>query len=231
MAIATDTPEPQRRARQKSAEETGTRFGPYLVYAALCALRFLSTSLQAQKLGAQVSARWGIAVADDRYQTACGAISGAFSLDVKGNRKIFPQIALDHFAGAGGGDVACVPVDPSVATAVGGLKLDGATRLGLGVGARLGAGLVQLEGAVSSGIITGRRGFVANANDASRHVMPHVGGQASLILFRFVVLSSAINWTRLSLHVQPRSGGPETVRTSWPLMTTWQVGVRVRAGR
>jgi len=199
--------------------------------AVVVTLMLLSAPLHAQTRGAYVSARAGIAVADDNYRSNCGHASLAFSVDVQGRRRLFPQVSFDHFAGAGGGDILCLPVSPSIGTGVGGLRLEGATRVGLGVGGRLGSGAVQLEGAVLSGVISGRRGFVGRDQDDSRRVSPHVGGQASLVLFRFVVLSAAANWTRLSLDVIPTSGGTAMTRTSWSPMTTWQIGVRVRAGR
>ena len=201
------------------------------IYVATCTLIFSSSLAQAQKTGANVTARTGIAIADDKYQSNCDHASLAFSLDVEGRGRVFPQIALDHFSGSGGGDILCGAMDPAVGTAVGGLRLDGATRVGLGVGARLGTGPLQLEGVVLSGIITGRQGFVARGQQDGRHVMPHVGGQVSLILFRFVVLSAATNWTRLSLDVIPPAGVPKITRATWSPMRTLQVGVRVHTKR
>ena len=200
------------------------------VSVAVCGLVFWSASLQAQSLGAHVSARAGIAIPDDAYSSNCGEPSMAFSLDVEGRRQVFPQISVDYFSGPSGGEVSCI-TDPSVGVKVGGLRVEGSTRVGLGVGARLGTGLAQLEGVVSSGIVSGRRGFVASADDDSRHIMPHVGGQASLILFRYLVFSGAINWTRLSFDLIPPSGGAVTTRTSWEPLTTLQAGLRLPARR
>ena len=118
----------------------------------------------------------------------------------------------------------CLAVSPSIGTAVGGLRLEGATRIGLGVGGRLGNSAAQLEGSVLEGVITGRRGFVGGGADDVRRVLPHVGGQASLVLFRWIVLSAAYHRTRLSLDVIPTGGGARTTRTSWSPVTT-------RAGR
>ena len=201
------------------------------IYVATCTLIFSSSLAQAQKTGANVTARTGIAVADDKYQSNCDQVSLAYSLDVEGRGRVFPQFAVDHFSGSGGGDVLCGVLDPAVGTPGGGLRLDGATRVGLGVGARLGTGLLQLEGVVLSGIITGRQGFVARGQQDGRRVMPHVGGQVSLILFRFVVLSAATNWTRLSLDVIPPAGAPKITRATWSPMWTMQVGVRVPTKR
>ena len=154
----------------------------------------------------------------------------AYSLDVKGRRQVFPQLSVDYFTGPSGGDVSCM-TDPSVGVIVGGLRVEQSTRIGLGVGARLGTGLAQLEGVVSSGIVSGRRGFVASVEDDSRHIMPHVGGQASLLLFRYIEFSGAINWTRLSFDLIPASGGAVTTRTSWEPLSTLQVGLRLPARR
>jgi hypothetical protein len=200
------------------------------VSAALCALVFWSASLQGQSLGTHLSARAGSAIPDDAYSSNCGDGSIVFSLDVEGRRQVFPQISVDYFAGPSGGDVSCT-TDPAVGVMIGGLRVEGSTRVGLGVGARLGTGRVQLEGVVSSGFVSGRRGFVANAEDDSRHIMPHAGGRASLVLFRYMVFSAGINWTRLSFDLRPPSGGPVATKTSWAPLTTLQIGLRLPAKR
>lgn len=189
-----------------------------------------SAPLGAQTGGVFVSARTGLATANANYQANCGHMSVALSLDVQGRRQVFPQISVDHFSGSGGGDKLCFAVAPTLGTAVGGLRLEGATRVGLGIGGRLGSGLVQLEGVALGGVVAGRRGH-APRDDQSRHVMPHVGGRASLVLLRFVVFSAATNWTRLSLDVTPIGGGTSRTQTSWSPMGTLQFGVRVPIGR
>jgi len=72
-------------------------------------------------------------------------------VDIQGRRRLFPQLSLDHFTGSGGGDVACIPGGPESGILVGGLRLNGATRVGLGVGARVQRGPIQLEGAALAG--------------------------------------------------------------------------------
>lgn len=195
--------------------------------AAVATLALLAMPLSAQRPAVQATARAGIASPSDDYQVACGASSLALSLDVQGSGRWFPQLSLDHFTGSGGGDVACLPVLPSVGTGVGGLRLDGATRVGVGVGGRVGREMVQLEGAVVGGLITGRRGFEGSAPRNERRFLPHVGGQASVVLFRYAVVSAAVNWTRLTLNVTPAGGGTSRQRTSWSPLSTLQVGVRV----
>lgn len=197
---------------------------------AVVALVLWAAPVAAQSRGAQVTARLGIAAPDDAYQVNCGHASIALGVDVQGRRQLFPQLSVDHFTGSGGGDVACIPIDPARGTAVGGLQLDGATRLGLGVGARVRGGPVQFEGEVLGGVIRGRRGYTQGAADDHHGVMPHVGGQASLVFFRWIVLSAATHWTRLTLNVVPVAGGAPSVRTSWSPMTTGQIGVRIGAG-
>ena len=207
--------------------------GAKAVLAAMCTLLctlLWTAPLQAQSLGVHVSGRAGLAIPDDAYSSNCGESSMAFSLDVEGRRQVFPQISVDYFAGPSGGDVSCI-TDPSLGVKVGGLRVEGSTRFGVGVGARTGAGRAQLEGVVSGGIVSGRRGFVASSEDDSRHIMSHVGGQASLVLFRYAVFSAGINWARLSFDLIPPAGGPVTTRTSWEPLTTLQVGARLPARR
>lgn len=203
-----------------------SRIAPVASCTAVVALALWSASLAAQAAGAQVTARFGLAVPDDAYQVNCGHASLALGVDVQGRRALFPQLSLDQFTGSGGGDVACLPVAPPMGTAVGGLRLDGATRLGLGVGARTRGGPVQVEGAVLGGVITGRRGFTQGTTDGTRGFMPHLGAQASLVMFRWVVLAATVHWTRLTLDVQPAGSGAPTSRSSWSPMTTGQIGVR-----
>ncbi len=209
----------------------GSNFGFRALPIALTAFTLLAAPLDAQLPGVNASARLGIASPSDDYQSNCGHTSLAFSLDVQGKRRLFPQLSVDHFYGSGGGDVKCVPAPSEVATVVGGLRIERATRVGLGAGARVGRGIVQLEGAVLGGFVVGRGGFGAAGLDNPRRVLPHVGGQAAVVLFRYAVLSAAFHYTRLSLDVLPVGGGPSTTRTNWSPMTTLQVGARIPVGR
>jgi len=192
----------------------------------VAALALWTAPLAGQARGVEVTARLGLAAPDDAYQVNCGHSSIALGVDVQGRRALFPQLSVEHFTGAGGGDVACFPIDPALGTAVGGLRLDGATRFGVGLGARMQYGPVQLDGVVRGGVIAGRPGFTQGTTDEARVVMPHVGGQATLVLFRWIVLSATTHWTRLTLDVRPAIGGAPTSRASWAPMTTGQLGVR-----
>jgi len=197
---------------------------------ALTAYTLLAAPLAAQRPGVNASARLGYAIPGDSYQSNCAHFSRALSVDVQGKRRLFPQLSVDHFLGSGGGDVLCGPDPSKVATFVGGLRIERATRVGLGAGARVGRGMVQLEGAVLGGFVTGRGGFGAAGVDNPRRVLPHVGGQAAVVLFRYAVLSYAFHYTRLSFDVLPVGGGPSTTRTNWSPMFTWQVGARIPVG-
>ena len=190
-----------------------------------------STPLSAQIPSLQATASVGVAIPSDDYQSACDASSIALSVEVQGRGRWFPQVSLDYFTGSGGADVACIPVLPSVGTGVGGLRLDGATRLGVGAGGRIGGNRLLLEGALLAGLISGRRGFDGATDSDSRRGLPHVGVQAAVVLFRYAELSAAVNWTRLSLDVTPAAGGASSRQTSWSPMTTLQLGVRVPVGK
>ena len=199
--------------------------------AALTSFALHTTPLVAQMPGMNASARFGLAVPSDDYAADCGDPSLALGLDVQGKRRVFPQLSLDHFTGSGGGgDDLCIPVLPNVGRGVGGLRLDGATRVGLGAGARVGHGMLQLEGAVLGGFVAGRRGFDDAGTNSRRTVLPQVGGQAAIVLFRHVVLSGAVHFTRLSLDVISAGGGRVTTRRNWSPMCTMQIGARVTFG-
>ncbi len=202
------------------------------VMCALTSLALLATPLLAQRPGVHASARVGLAVPSEDYDASCGDPSLALSVDVQGKGRLFPQLSLDRFTGSGGGgDDLCFPVLPSVGTAVGGFRLDGATRVGLGAGARLGAGIVRLEGVALGGFVTGRRGFRGADTNDERAVLPHVGGQAALVLFRSLVLSGSVHWTRLSMAITPVGNGRVTTRRTWSPRSTMQVGARVSFGQ
>ena len=193
---------------------------------AALALLLLATPLASQVPGVNASARFGIALTNDDYSSVCGAVSGAYSVEVQGRHRWFPQLTVDKFSGSGMGGTGCGSVPPSV----GGLQVDGATRVGLGGGARIGRGKVQLEGAVLGGIVAARRGFAATPSETKRVVVPHVGGQATLVLFRYAVFSAAYHRTRLTLDRPPIGGASAETRRTWSPMYTWQVGVRVPLG-
>jgi hypothetical protein len=197
--------------------------------AALLATAMFAIPLKAQH-SAHVTARIGIASPSDAYQSNCGHSSLAYSLDVQGTRRLFPQFSLDHLSGSGGGDVLCLPRSAMNGTTVGGLRLDGATRLGIGAGARAGNRFVQVEGAVLAGLMTGRRGFTAGAEDDPRRWVPNVGIQASMVLLRYVVLSSTLHRARLPMEHRPASGAPSMTSHSWSPMATVQIGARIRLG-
>lgn len=174
-----------------------------------------------------VTARAGLGMPSDDYQSNCGAVSAAYTVDLQGRGRLFPQLSLGHFAGSGGGDVACIPVDPSVGTARGGLRLDGATSVGVGAGARIGGPRLHLEGIVSGGILSGRYGFFASGAEGNRATRPQAGGQVALVVYRYIVLSAAVHWTRLSIVVTPLSVGTATTEQYWSPISTLQVGVRL----
>ena len=195
----------------------------------LFAILACAVPLHAQR-SAHVSARFGLAAPSEAYQSNCGHSSLAYSLDVQGTRRLFPQFSLDHLSGSGGGDVLCLPQSSLNGTTVGGLRLDGATRLGLGAGARLGTRFAQIEGAVLAGLMTGRSGYAATETENPRQWAPHAGVQASVVLLRHVVLSSTFNWTRLSMEHRPANGAPSTTSHEWSPMATVQLGARFRVG-
>lgn len=171
--------------------------------------------------------RHGIAVPDDAYQSNCGHSSLAFAVDAQGGGRIFPQVGFDRHIGSGGGDVACLGADNSQFRYVGGARLENSTRVTLGVGARLGDGKAQLEGVLRAGVLHARPGFQPRGANGKADFKPLVGGQASAVLFHALVLSTTMQWTRLSFETTPLAGGPSTTRTDWAPLLTLQFGLRL----
>ncbi|MCE2901354.1 MAG: hypothetical protein ACK6DP_17200 [Gemmatimonas sp.] len=192
----------------------------------IATLLLATSPLGAQTRGAQVTLQAGIASAADAYQSNCGHSSLAFGVDVQGKGRVFPQASLERFTGAGGGDVLCIPAPTAGGSTVGGLRLEGATRLGIGFGARSAPRAVQLEGVVSGGLISGRNGFVDRPDDDRRRVRPQVGGQGSLVVARVLLLSAAMHWTRLTLDAVSPTGNAGRLRTEWSPVVTMHIGVR-----
>lgn len=85
---------------------------------------------------------------------------------------------------------------------------------------------MRFEVVALGGVISARPGFVAGRDEGDRRIMPHVGGQASLVLFRHIAFSASSNWSRMSLTVTPADGGATSKRTYWSPITTGQIGVR-----
>lgn len=181
--------------------------------------------LAAQRVRMNATVRVGFATAADDYAETCGAESLAYTVEVQGRRRWFPQLTLDKFSGSGGATTAC----SFEGTTTGGLQLDGSTRVGVGAGARVGHGWVQAEGAVLVGALNGRHGFTPGRAEPRRVTLPHVGGQVSVVLFRYGVLTGAYHRTRLSFDLDP-SIGRGTTRSAWAPMYTWQFGARVPLG-
>lgn len=191
------------------------------------AVLFVAASVptHAQRAPVRVSAHGGLAVPADAYQSNCGHVSLAYGVNVQGRGRFFPQASVDHFVGSGGGDILCLPLSPDGTHMVGGLRIENATRIGLGGGARWGQGALQLEGVALGGVMVGRRGFTRDASDRTRVVVPHVSVQSNLVLLRHVVLSGTASWARLVR--EPDSGsGAEARTTMWKPLVTLQGGLR-----
>jgi len=184
-----------------------------------------STPVEAQ-VKPNLTLRFGVAGADDAYQFNCGHSSMAFAVDVQGGGPVFPSLGVERHVGSGGGDVACLGPDESQFAYVGGARLEGSTRATVGVGARMGDGTVHFEGVVRAGVLHARPGYQPRGGDHRAAFNPLVGGQASIVLSR-VVLSTTMQWTRLSFETTPVNGGPSTTRTDWAPMLTLQLGVRL----
>ncbi|MCA0376831.1 MAG: hypothetical protein LCH84_14355 [Gemmatimonadetes bacterium] len=177
----------------------------------------------AQRLPALVTVHTGIANPADAYQSNCGHSSIALGADVQGRGRLFPQLSASHFTGSGGGDVLCIRFTRDLKT-VGGLRLENATRAGVGGGVRVGRGALQLEGAVTAGVITGRRGYVNVSSDDTRVTAPHMAARGALVVAHHVVLSLDGGWTRLTRHADTDAQLARS--TSWSPLVTMQVGVR-----
>lgn len=197
------------------------------ISAALVLATSMAAPVAAQDTGVNATIRVGIATADDDYAATCGAESIAYSIDVQGRRRWFPQLTVDKFSGSGGATTAC----SFEGVIGGGLQLDGATRIGVGTGTRVGNRWVILEGAVLAGLITGRRGFTLPQAGAKRVALPHVGGQLRVVFFRYAVIAGTYHRVRLTFDGDPVGRSSATARQRWSPMYTWQIGARVPLGR
>lgn len=178
----------------------------------------------AQRLPALITVHTGIANPADAYQSNCGHSSIALGAEVQGRGRLFPQLSATHYTGSGGGDVLCIPFTRDL-KAVGGLRLENATRVGVGGGVRVGRGALQLEGAAMAGLITGRRGYVNVSTDDTRVTAPHVAARGALVVAHHVVLSLDGGWTRLTRHADTDAQLARSTR--WSPLVTMQVGVRL----
>ena len=195
--------------------------------------------LAAQLRPVSVTGRFGIVGASDDYQTNCGHSSLAVGIDVRGAGRVFPVVNVDHFVGSGGGDVACYVLTDVPSRERGGLQLERATRLQIGAGSFVGGRVARLEGTVRGGAARGRpgvfteRGLPVQRTDAANEarLLPQVGGEVSLVLFRYAVIAMAFDWTRLPREVTPLASGPTITSHTWSRMTSLQAGIRVGGAR
>jgi hypothetical protein len=195
--------------------------------------------LAAQLRPVSVTGRFGLVGASDDYQTNCGHSSIAVGVDVRGAGRVFPVVNADHFVGSGGGDVACLIRTDGPSRVRGGLQLERTTRLHIGAGSFVGNRFVRLEGTVRGGAALGRPGVFIDAGlpiqrehaTGEARLLPQVGGDVSLVLFRYAVIAMAFDWTRLSSEVTPLAGGATVTSKAWSRMTSVQFGVRVGGAR
>lgn len=190
-----------------------------------------ATPLHAQWPALLVTGRAGLGIPSDNYQAACGGVSAAYTVDVQGRGRVFPHLSLDRFAGSGGAEVACIPTEFSAGAVRGGVQVDGATRVAIGAGLRLGGARIQLEGSVLGGAMFGQYGFLSPGAQSAQTRVPHMGGQLALVVYRYIVLSASAHWTRIAIELTPPEGQPFNTRSSWSPMSTMQVGVRIPLDR
>lgn len=177
-----------------------------------------------------LTVRYGRVVPDEAYQSNCKESSKALGVDVQGGGRVFPQLGFDRHVTSSGVGFRCDRANPTVSTYVGGARLESSTRATLGIGARSGDEDAYLEGVLRAGVLRARPGYEPiGANGAASNNLL-VGGQASVVLFHAVVLSTAIQWTRLRFEVIPVNGGPSSTQTDWARMVTLQFGARLPIG-
>lgn len=167
---------------------------------------------------------------ENGFQSGCGSSSAALSLDVQRGGHFFPQASLDTFRGSGLGGTYCDAIPGSSIAARGGLQIDRALRVGLGYGVRGGDRNMHVEGVLLSGVVTGLEGF--DPQHKRRHrTMPHVTGQATVVMARFVAASITSSWTRLSVEAGPTDDGLLITRNYWAKVVSFQFGLRVPLSR
>ncbi|MCC6245687.1 MAG: hypothetical protein IT353_22840 [Gemmatimonadaceae bacterium] len=170
----------------------------------------------------QLSLRTGFVHPSEGYQRACGHSSISFGADVQGSGLVYPQLSVDRFLYAGGGDVACVY--PGSAT--GGFRLEGANRAAVGLGGRTAPGAVQLEGALLGGLAMGYRGFMSSRDDRTRVRVPHVEARGNMVFFRHAVLSVSYSRMRVTTDIVPPASSVVDTRRQWLPLMNLQLGVR-----
>jgi hypothetical protein len=189
-----------------------------------------SPRLQAQTIPVQVSGRFGLAFVPARYHASCLNPYLAYSLEVQGRKRVFPQLSAEYFGGNGGRRDVCVLLDPSIGTTTGGLQLEHSGRIGLGLGIRSPhLKFFQAEGVLRAGIASGRQGYRQAGTTSARNTLPHAGGQITAIVFRSVVLSTSLHWSRLTYDTKLVGSAAVESRSSWLPIVTSQIGLRLPA--
>lgn len=193
-------------------------------------LLLLPAALRAQSPRATLTGRFGLASPEDGFQSGCGSSSAALSLDLQRGGHFFPQASLDTFRGSGLGGTGCAAIPGSRIAAHGGLQIDRALRVGLGYGVRGGDRNMHVEGVLLSGVVTGLEGF--DPQHKRRHrTMPHITGQATVVMARYVVASITSSWTRLTVEAGPTDAGLLITQNYWAKLLSLQFGLRVPLSR
>jgi hypothetical protein len=198
---------------------------------ACAAVLLLAGSAQAQaQVRPNLTLRLGKVVPDDAYQANCKESSKAFGVDVQGGGRVFPQLGFDRHVTSNGVSLLYVRANSAASTYVGGARLENSMRATVGIGARSGDEDAYLEGVLRAGVLHARPGYEPVGANGNATYNPLVGGQASVVLFHVVVLSTAIQWTRLRFAVTPVNGGLSSTQTEWARMVTLQFGARLPIG-
>lgn len=180
--------------------------------------------LDAQRLPVELGLHAGVASPAADYAAACGHVFPSLGLQARTRGAAYVTGSVAAYGAGGGSDIACgawwPQEDGSQRVRTGGLTLDGAVRVGAGVGRRASAGRLELEAEASLGVVRGRPGYTRFDEAVPARWLPWAGATVSATLFRHFSVGGDIALTRLrfrdAMYPPPLPASP----TSTPLPHT-----------
>lgn len=181
--------------------------------ALVAGLALAAPTLAAQRLPVEIGAHVGIVTPDSEYTSECAHLNPALGVEARTRGATFVSASATAYGEGSGSDVACLSGGQGLGVYIhrtGGLDLENALRLGLGVGHRadLGGFSVEVEG--TAGATRGRPGYVLlpQPEPAGHRWLPWAGFGVGLTVARHLTLGWEQAWTRLPFRTEIHAWTP-----------------------
>lgn len=167
----------------------------------------LPCAAAAQRLPIEVGASVGIVTPDGEYSTECSEVNPVVALQGRSRGATYVSGLITAYREGVGTDVGCETGGPGLGVYVhrsGGLSLENALRLGMGVGRRTAMGGFSLEVEGTAGVTRGRPGYrMPGAAGPDEHRwIPWIGFGLGATVARHLTIAWEQDWTRLPFRTE-----------------------------